>query len=342
MSKTIIDFRSDTVTRPTPGMLEAMCCAAVGDDVFEDDPTVNKLEEKAAALFGTEAAIFCASGTMTNQIAIKAHTQPGDEVICDKLAHVYAYEGGGIAFNSSASVKLIDGDRGRLNAEQIKESINADNVHFPKTSLVALENTMNRGGGCYYDFNDIKEIKEVCFQNNLILHLDGARIFNALAETPQNPNDYGQIFDSISVCLSKGLGAPVGSLLLGNKNLIKKARRIRKVMGGGWRQAGFLAAAGIYALDNHVTRLKEDHNRANTIYNILKGLSFVESLTPQETNIVIFKVVDTINSTDLINFLKDQNILVSAFGKNSIRIVTHLDITDDMIGDLEIGLKGFR
>jgi len=326
----IADFRSDTVTRPTPGMMEAMWSAKVGDDVFEDDPTINMLEEKGAALFGKEAAIFCASGTMTNQIAIKIHTQPGDEVICDKMAHVYAYEGGGIAFNSGASVRLIDGDRGRLNASQVEENINPDNIHNPITRLVTLENTMNRGGGSYYELNEIKKIKQVTDKHNLTLHLDGARIFNALAETGESPLEYGKVFDSISVCLSKGLGAPVGSLLLGTKAMIKKARRIRKVMCGGWRQAGFVAAAGIYALDHHVARLKEDHVRAAKIYQVLKELNHIDSLSPQDTNIIIFKLKDEINLPDFQSYLNNQSIRISPVGKQSIRLVTHLDINDEM------------
>jgi threonine aldolase len=328
---TIADFRSDTVTKPSPAMLEAMFTARIGDDVFEDDPTVNQLEEKAATLFGKEAALFCASGTMTNQIAIKLHTNPGDEVICDKMAHIYSHEGGGIAFNSGASVRLIDGDRGRLNAAQISENINPDNVHYPVTKLVGLENTVNRGGGCYYDINNIKEIRNICDANGLILHLDGARIFNALVETGESPAQYGELFDSISVCLSKGLGSPVGSVLLGTKAMIKKARRIRKVFGGGWRQAGFLAAAGIYALDNNVKRLKEDHNRAAMLFRVLSKLDYVEEVLPQETNIVIFKLNDKILAPDFQQTLEKENIKISLTAKQTVRLVTHLDITDEMI-----------
>ncbi len=335
----IIDLRSDTVTRPTPGMLEAMLNAKVGDDVFEDDPTVNELEKKAASMFGTEAAIFCASGTMTNQIAIKCHTRPGDEVICDKMAHIYAFEGGGIAFNSGASVKLIDGDRGRINAKQVRESIHPDNVHFPRTSLVAVENTMNKGGGCCYNFSSILEIAEVCKENKLAYHLDGARLFNALAVTNETPADYGKVFDSISICLSKGLGAPVGSLLLGTKAFVHQARRVRKVMGGGWRQAGFLAAAGVYALDNHVERLKEDHRRANAIYTILKSQSYVEDIMPQETNIVIFKLNDKISAANFLKKLEENNIRAATTGPTSIRFVMHLDITDGMVERMEETLK---
>jgi threonine aldolase len=327
----IADFRSDTVTRPTPGMLEAMFRAKVGDDVFEDDPTVNHLEEKAAAMFGKEAALFCASGTMTNQIAIKIHTRPGDEVICEKNAHVYAFEGGGIAFNSGASVRLIDGDRGRINALQVENCINADNVHFPVSSLVAVENTANRGGGSIYNFADIQDIRLLCNTHNLGLHLDGARLFNALVETGESPKQYGDVFDTISICLSKGLGAPVGSLLLGTKAMIKKARRVRKVMGGGWRQAGYLAAAGVYALDHHISRLKEDHDRAAKLHEVLSRMDYVAELMPQETNIVIFKLNERISDIDFLKKLEAENIRISGMGKQSVRIVTHLDIDDEMI-----------
>ncbi|TAH01906.1 MAG: aminotransferase class I/II-fold pyridoxal phosphate-dependent enzyme, partial [Sphingobacteriales bacterium] len=258
----IADYRSDTVTRPTPAMLAAMMNAPLGDDVFGEDPTINQLEQLAAGTFGYEAAIFCPSGTMTNQIAIKCHTQPGDEVICDKNSHVYIYEGGGIAFNSGASVRLLEGDRGRITAEQVAESVNPDDVHRPISRLVSLENTCNRGGGSCYNLTEIEKIRKVCNQHGLILHLDGARLFNAMVARKEDPQAYGKLFHSISICLSKGLGAPVGSLLLGNQAFIKKARRVRKVFGGGMRQAGVLAAAGIYAMENHVERLTQDHLHA--------------------------------------------------------------------------------
>ncbi|MEP6712725.1 MAG: GntG family PLP-dependent aldolase, partial [Ferruginibacter sp.] len=219
-----IDLRSDTFTKPSPAMLQAIMHAEVGDDVFGEDPTVNALEDFAKDMFRMEAALFCPSGTMTNQIGIKCHTQPGDEVICDKMSHVYIYEGGGIAFNSNCQVKALEGDRGRITASQVLEAINPDDVHKARTSLVCLENTANRGGGSCYDFKDIQEIKEICIANNLKLHLDGARLFNALVSQNETPRQYGEIFDSISICLSKGLGAPVGSLLLGNKEYIKQAR----------------------------------------------------------------------------------------------------------------------
>jgi len=338
----IADYRSDTVTRPTPGMLEAMFRAKVGDDVFEDDPTIIALEEKGASMFGKEAALFCVSGTMTNQIAIKMHTQPGDEVICDKMAHIYSHEGGGIAFNSGASVRLIDGDRGRLIAEQIRDNINPDNIHNPVTKLVALENTVNRGAGSYYDLAEIKKIKQVTDTHGLILHLDGARIFNALTATGESPKEYGVLFDSISLCLSKGLGAPVGSLLIGSRAMIKKARRIRKVLGGGWRQAGFLAAAGIYALDNNVLRLKDDHARAARLHKTLAGLDYIDSVLPQDTNIIIFKLKDYVPLNDFQQKLEGQQIRLSPMGKQTIRLVTHLDINDEMVERTIEALKHYK
>ncbi len=323
----MIDFRSDTVTRPTPAMLEAMRNAPVGDDVFGEDPSVNKLEALSAQLFGMEAALFCPSGTMTNQIAIKCHTQPGDELICDKLSHIYQYEGGGIAFNSGASVRLIEGNRGRITADQVRESINPDDVHKPVTTLVSLENTANRGGGSCYNFYDIQSIKEACLQNNLSLHLDGARLFNALVAKNETPAQYGEIFDSISVCLSKGLGAPVGSVLIGKKDFIKKARRIRKVFGGGMRQAGFIAAAGIFALEHNIERLAQDHAHAKMIAKVLLEKDFIGTILPVETNIVIFEVKGRYTAPALAAKLKEQGIFVIAISSTQVRVVVHLDIS---------------
>ncbi len=327
----MIDFRSDTVTRPTPAMLEAMMQAPVGDDVFGEDPSINQLEAMSAALFGMEAAIFCPSGTMTNQIAIKCHTQPGDEVICERLSHVYQYEGGGIAFNSGASIRLVDGSRGRITADQVLESINPDDVHKPATTLVSLENTANRGGGSCYDFADIQAIKVVCLQNKLKLHLDGARLFNALVAKNETCRQYGEVFDTISICLSKGLGTPVGSVLIGPKELIKKARRIRKIFGGGMRQAGFMAAAGIYALEHNVARLADDHQHAQEIAAALKAKDFVGELLPVETNIIIFEVKGRFTSRDLAARMKELGIFVIAISPKQVRIVVHLDITPENV-----------
>jgi len=327
----MIDYRSDTVTRPTPAMLEAMAKAPVGDDVFGEDPSINELEKISAEMFGMEAGLFCPSGTMTNQIAIKCHTQPGDEVICDATAHIYQYEGGGIALNSGASVKLLSGDRGRLTAAQVMENINPDDVHKPRTSLVCLENTSNRGGGSCYDLEDIKKIREVCDSHHLNFHLDGARLFNALVARKQSPKDYGRLFHSISICLSKSLGAPVGSVLLGSQEFIKKARRIRKVFGGGMRQAGFLAAAGIYALQHHVERLAEDHHHARLIADALKKKSFVKEVMPVETNILIFHLDEGQDAAGLVLKLKEQGILAYAIAPRSVRFVVHLDISPSMV-----------
>ncbi len=335
----IIDLRSDTVTKPTKGMLEAMWSAEVGDDVFSEDPSINKLEQKAADIFGMEAGLYCPSGTMTNQTAIKVLTQPQQEVICDVQAHIYKYEAGGMAFNSGVTPRLINGDRGRLSPQDIIDNINPENTHFAPTSLVALENTSNRGGGSYYSLKQISDIHQVVRNNCLKFHLDGARIFNALTETGDSPKDLGQLFDTISVCLSKGLGAPVGSVLLASKENIQKAKRIRKVFGGGMRQAGFMAAAGIYALDNNITRLKEDHKRAKQIEAALKQLSFVESIMPVDTNILIFRLIPSITNDEFLTKLAANNIKAAATAKQTIRFVTHLDFNDDMLTELIRVLK---
>jgi len=326
----MIDLRSDTVTKPTKPMLEAMMDAKVGDDVFGEDPTVNELQNFAADMFGMEAALFCSSGTQTNQIAIKLHTQPGDEVICDKLSHVYLYEGGGIASNSGASVRLIEGNLGRFTASQVAENINdKNNIHFPISKLVCIENTVNKGGGACWDLNELHKIKSICTENNMGFHLDGARLFNAIIANNENPKTYGNLFDTISICLSKGLGAPIGSLLLGSKNNILKATRIRKAMGGGMRQAGFIAAAGLYALKNNITRLSIDNERAKIIANILQQKKFVESVYPTETNIVIFKVnQNQLNIEKLLHELNNNNIKAVSMGNNLIRFVLHLNISD--------------
>lgn len=315
-------------------MLEAMFNAKIGDDVFGEDPSVNKLEAISADMFGMEAALFCPSGTMTNQIAIKCHTQPGEEVICDKLSHIYIYEGGGIAFNSGCQVKAVIGDRGRITAEQVIETINPDDVHKCRTSMVSLENTANRGGGSCYNFSDIQHIKEICLSNELRLHLDGARLWNALVANNETPRQYGEIFDSISICLSKGLGTPVGSLLLGKTDFIKQARRIRKVFGGGMRQAGYLAAAGIYALENNISRLEEDHQHAKQIAAALSKKDFIGKMMPVETNIVIFEVKGSYSPETLCKKLEEHEILCLSLSPTELRMVTHLDFTKEMLKKL--------
>lgn len=329
----MIEYRSDTFTKPTPAMLEAMFSASVGDDVFKEDPTVNELQSMLAEKFGMQAAIFCPSGTMTNQIAIKCHTQPGGEVICEKMSHVYIYEGGGIAFNSGCQVKAVEGDYGRIKAHQVLDSINPNDIHKAKTQLVSLENTANRGGGSCYEFSDIQEIKEICLQNNLKLHLDGARLFNAIIAKDDNPKEYGNIFDSISICLSKGLGAPVGSVLLGKKEFIEKAFRVRKVFGGGMRQAGYLAAAGIFALENNIERLALDHLHAKQIAQALSKKDFTGEMMPVETNILIFQVKGNYNAKSLTEEFKSNEILVSAISATQIRMVLHLGVSDKMVND---------
>ena len=333
----MIELRSDTFTKPNQPMLDAMMTAEVGDDVFEGDPTVTKLEIKLAEMLGMEAGLFCPSGTMTNQIAVRVHTQPQDDVICDQYSHVYLYEGGGMMANSGASVSLLAGDRGRISAAQVEAVIKPDDVHAPISKLVSVENTMNKGGGSYYDFNEFHKIKEVVDKHQLKFHLDGARLFNALVETDDDMKDYGAVFDTISICLSKGLGAPVGSVLLGSKNDIKRARRVRKVFGGGMRQAGYLAAAGIYGLDNNVERLKDDHERARAIGRELEGCSFVNDVMPIDTNILIFSVD---NVDDIMAKLESKGILGVPFGSNLIRFVTHLDFTDEMLEDTVSALRG--
>ena len=327
----MIDFRSDTVTLPTPEMLAFMHQAPVGDDVFGEDPSINALEAKTASMFGMEAGLFCPSGTMTNQLAIKTHTQAGDEVICEELSHIYQYEGGGIASNSGCSVKLLQGNRGRITANQVLAAIHPEDVHKPISRLISLENTCNRGGGACYDFKEFEEIQKLAKTHHLGLHLDGARIFNAIVHKKEDSKQYGKVFDSISICLSKGLGAPVGSVLVGNAAFIKKARRWRKVFGGGMRQAGSLAAAGIYALDHHVDRLKQDHQKALLIKEALVKKDFVTEIFEVETNIVIAKIEGKYNATQLASVLKEQNILVIAMTPALVRFVLHLDITDEML-----------
>lgn len=321
-----INLVSDTVTKPTQEMLHAMFTAKVGDDVYKQDPTVNALEEKVAAMFGMQAALFFPSGTMANQTALKLHTHPGDEIICDKWSHIYLYEAGGAAFNSGCSLSLVDGNRGMITANQVRKAINdPEFFHAPLTSLVSIENTTNKGGGACYEIEVLKEIKQVCVQNNLKYHLDGARLWNAMIAKKQSPRQFGELFDTISVCLSKGLGAPVGSVLLGDAKTIKKALRVRKLLGGGMRQAGYLAAAGIYAIDNHLFRLSDDHRRAKEISQVLSKLPWIASVEPVETNILIFSVQPYLEEKIIVQKFKEKGIHISAMGQGKLRIVTHLD-----------------
>ena len=331
----MIDLRSDTVTLPTEGMREAMIKAPLGDDVFSEDPTINELQKYAAELFGKEAALFCSSGTQTNQIAIAVHVRPGGEVICHEESHIYKYEGGGIARNAGASVRLLQGDRGRLRVDIISKWINnPEDVHFPLTQLVSLEDTANRGGGAIYDFEEIRKIKQFCSENQLPLHLDGARLMNALVETKIDPKVYGAEFDSISLCLSKGLGAPVGSLLIGSSDFIKRARRVRKVFGGGMRQAGIIAAGGLYALKHQVERLKEDHAHARQLEAVLKELPWVSEVMSVQTNIVVTILKDASKRDEIITKLAEQQIRIMAFGEGMLRMVTHLNVSSSQIDEV--------
>ena len=340
MPPQMIDVRSDTVTRPTPAMLEAMMGAKVGDDVFGEDETVNALQSRAAELFGMQAALFCPTGTMTNQIGIRVHTRPGDEVICDELAHVYLYEGGGIASNSGASVRLLKGRNGRFTADQVRENINRrGDSHLPWTRLVAIENTVNKGGGCCWDLEEISRIRRVCDEQGLALHLDGARLFNALTARNESPHQYGQLFNTISVCLSKGLGAPVGALLLGSREQIAKAHRYRKMMGGGMRQSGYLAAAGLFALEHHVDRLRQDHARANAVAAELRSLAYVDSVLPAETNIVIFILRESLSVDAFLAKLRERHVRALSMGRQTIRFVFHLDVSDTHVDGLITALR---
>jgi threonine aldolase len=330
----MINLISDTITQPTPAMLEAMITAKVGDDVFGEDPTVNALEAKVAAMFGMESALFCPSGTMTNQLAIKSHTQPMDEVICEEKSHIYQSEVGGYAFHSGIAVSLIKGENGIINVENIEAAIKPLYDWLPRTTLVSLENTSNFGGGSYYTIDQVKPIHEMCQRRGLKLHLDGARLFNALVETGESTHEWGANFDSISICLSKGLGAPVGSLLIGNQHFIQKSRRFRKAFGGGMRQAGFLAAACIFALDNNIQRLKEDNDNARRIGEILRGLSYVENIRPIKTNIVIFDVKTPMTAISFLEKAGKEGIKAAAFGPQTVRFVTHLHFAGEMLIDV--------
>jgi threonine aldolase len=339
----MIDVRSDTVTRPGPAMLQAMMQAQVGDDVFGEDETVNALQRKAAELFGKDSALFCPSGTMSNQIGIKLHTQPGDEVICDQLSHIYLYEGGGIAVNSSASVRLLQGHHGRFTAAQVLDNINQrGDSHFPNTRLVAIENTVNKGGGCCWDLEEIRRIRQVCEQHQLALHLDGARLFNALVARNEAPRSYGELFHTISICLSKGLGAPAGSLLLGSKEHIGRAHRLRKLFGGGMRQAGYLAAAGLYALEHNIERLQADHRKARALDLELKSLPYIAAVLPVETNIVIFTLQEQVPTEPFLAHLRAHDVRASSIGPRTIRFVFHLDVSDAQFDRLVEAMRAFR
>ena len=327
----IVDLRSDTMTQPTAAMLQSMMQAKVGDDVFGEDPTVNQLEQQMATLFGMEAALYCPTGTMSNQIAIKAHTHPGDEVICEQSAHVYQYEGGGIAFNSGAQVRPLAGELGRIDAAQIRSVINPDDPHKARTSLVCLENTSNRGGGSCYDLDAIASIRKLCDDHQLSLHLDGARLFNALVATDTRAAQYGTLFHSISVCRNKGMGCPIGSVLMGPAAFIKKGRRIRKVFGGGMRQAGYMAAAGLYALEHHIDRLRQDHQHAQQIAAALLQTDYIDSILPVPTNIIIATTKAPWQPAQLLARFKDQGVLALPVSPTQFRMVLHLGITPDMV-----------
>lgn len=337
-----IDLRSDTVTKPTQGMLDAMMSAKVGDDVFKEDPTVNVLEERLANMFGKSKALFFPSGSMANQTAIKLHTNPGDQVICDKYAHIYNYEAGGASFNSGVSCKLIDGHLGMFTAQQVKDAINPDAYYYSETRLVEVENTTNKGGGACWDFNELKNIKKVCDEHHLGYHLDGARLWNALVAKNETTLQYGELFDTISVCLSKGLGCPVGSVLIGDEEIMEKSIRLRKVFGGNMRQVGYLAAAGLYALDHNMERLNEDHKRAKEIEEVLKKLPFIKTVEPVETNILIFELEKTIDELVFVQLLKEKNIQIIGMGGGKLRIVTHLDYTNVMHDYFLSTLKSLR
>ena len=339
----LVDLRSDTVTRPTPAMLQAMLSARVGDDVYKEDPTVNSLEERVADMFGKPKALFFPSGSMANQAAIKLHTNPGEQLICDKYAHVYNYEGGGASFNSGVSCKLLDGTRGMFTAEQVRDAINPpDFYHSPLTRLVAVENTTNKGGGACWDMNEIKHISQICDEQHLGLHLDGARIWNALVAKNEKAKSYGQIFDTISVCFSKGLGSPVGSMLIGDEALMAGAIRVRKIFGGAMRQVGYLAAAASYALDHNVERLAEDHQKAADLANVLVELPFIRSVEPTETNIIIFELVPQVDELKFNTSLNKEGIQIIGMGSNKLRMVTHLDYTDEMHDHVKRVLRGLQ
>lgn len=337
----MIDLRSDTVTKPTPEMRKAIAEAEVGDDVFGEDPTVNRLQEMIAELLGKEAALFVPSGTMGNQVSIKVLTQPGDEVICEAHSHCYNFEAGGIAFNSGVQPHPVQGDRGVITAEQVEAAIRPADDHYPRTRVVAIENTHNTAGGVIFPLDEIKRIRQVADRHGLAMHLDGARLWNAAVATGIEPAVWAQYFDTVTVCLSKGLGAPVGSVIASTAERISEARRIRKVLGAGMRQVGILAAAGIYALEHHVDRLAEDHRRARRLAEAVADLSgFHVDLDTVQTNIVVIQLTrQEWTVPDVVDALKKNGVLVVPFGPDRIRAVTHLWITD---GDIDRAIQAFQ
>ncbi|MBP7156056.1 MAG: aminotransferase class I/II-fold pyridoxal phosphate-dependent enzyme [Flavobacteriales bacterium] len=339
----MIDLRSDTVTRPTAAMRAVMAAAEVGDDVFGEDPTVNSLEQRVATLFGHETGLFCPSGTMANQIAVNIHTRPGDEIICDEGTHIYRYEGGGTMATSGCSVKFVPSDRGRFTANSVKAAINDPDAQWlARTRLVELENTCNRGGGAVWDLAEVDRIRAVCNTHGLAMHMDGARIFNALSVSKESPDQWGQRFETVSICLSKGLGAPVGSVLVGSNVFMTAARRVRKRLGGGMRQVGILAAACHYALDHHVDRLVEDHARAAQVGSTLAELPYVAEVIPVETNIVIFTLAGDLQAAPFLGQLKTAGVLAAAFGPNMVRMVLHLDVNDTDVEKTIDALQAYR
>ena len=329
MNRPPIDLRSDTVTRPTPAMRRAMAEAEVGDDVFGDDPTVHALEARTAELLGKEAAVFVPSGTMANQIAVGVHTRPGDELLCATTAHVYVWEAGGIARLSGVTARTFEGNFGLLSLDEIKDAVRPDDIHYVRTRLVWLENTHNRGGGRIHPIQGIAAIRHWARENRLAIHLDGARLMNAVVATGRPAREWAQHFDTVSICFSKGLGAPIGSALAGSSEAIRHARRLRKVFGGGMRQAGIVAAAALYALEHNVERLAEDHAGAQVLAEAFQNTEgFALESGPVETNLVWVRVDPTLGTAaDVVAYLRTRGILVAALGSQVIRACTHLDLT---------------
>jgi threonine aldolase len=329
MHESIIDLRSDTVTRPTPGMRAAMSAAEVGDDVFGEDPTVNRLQERLAQLLGKEAALYVPSGTMSNQICVKLHTQPGDELLCEASCHIYNFEAGGPAVLSGVTCRVVAGDYGILDVTQLEDKIRPVNEHLVRTRLVCLENTHNRGGGRIYPLEKIQAISSWAHRHSLAMHLDGARLWNAIVATGVPAATWAAAFDTVSVCFSKGLGAPIGSALAGSREFIQRARHIRKLFGGGMRQAGVAAAAALYALDNHVARLAEDHDNAQILAQAIADSPGLRLEPPEvDTNLVWFEVEPELGTAkQLAAALKERGVLVHASGPRAVRACTHLDVS---------------